>query len=139
MHYLEAAPEPLRRIPSDSSCCVSWAVVCAILAVWPMLHGGEPRIWLAILSVAFITIRSLRPELLHAANVAVFRLSLLWGRIMTPIMAGLLYYVLFTPIGALRRCFRMSAVNLRADPRAATYWVTRPPAASTKQDMLRQF
>jgi hypothetical protein len=139
MYFEKVGAEPLRNAPSDSSLCTSWAVLCAILAAWPLLHGGEPRIWLAVASLAFVMIRWLRPELLHAANAAVFRLGTLWGRIMTPIVAGVLYYVLFTPVGAFRRWLRTSPINLRADPLAPTYWIVRPPTATTKEGMRRQF
>ena len=132
--------EAARPLPSDLSFCLTAAVACAVLAVWPLLHHGALRTWPSLAAIAFLLIGLLRPRSLHAVNALVFRVSQIWGRrVMTPVVAGVLYYVLFTPVGVIRRTFRLGAMKLRVEPDLPTYWIERPPAESGGQNMLRQF
>lgn len=54
------------------------------------------------------------------------------GRVTTPIMLAIVYYVVFTPIGLIRR-----ALVKRPRP-AASYWHARPPLPPRSR-MERQF
>src|SRR5689334_10589051 len=58
------------------------------------------------------------------------------SRVTTPIILGILYFVILTPIGLVRRLAGKNAMRVR---RAESYWVARDPAAGTAEEMNRQF
>lgn len=58
------------------------------------------------------------------------------GKITSPLVMGLIYFGLLTPIGLLRRLLGRDELARRAD--ASSYWVDRPEGAR-RSDMERQF
>ena len=50
------------------------------------------------------------------------------GFVLFPILIGLIYYGLFTPIGWLFRLIGRDTMHRSFDKKAATYWHTRGPA-----------
>jgi len=78
----------------------------------------------------------LRPMLLEPLNRAWFRLSLLLGRIMTPLVMALLFYGLITPVALLLRLKGDDPLRLRRTGRERTWWREREDDPG---DMRRQF
>lgn len=63
-------------------------------------------------------------------------LALLISRVTTPIFMGIVYYLLLTPVGLVRRM--LGRGSLRIDRDAETYWVRRTDGGS-RTDLHRQF
>ena len=66
----------------------------------------------------------------------------MWGahamsRVTTPIILGVVYYLVLTPTGLVRRVFGKSSLTRRRS--SDTYWVTRDVPARPPEDMRRQF
>lgn len=61
------------------------------------------------------------------------------GRVMSPVFFGLVYFLVLTPIGLVRRTFGRSP--LRRDPSAPTYWTARPAKSpeALRRSMERYF
>jgi hypothetical protein len=61
------------------------------------------------------------------------------GRIVSPVVLAILYFLVVTPFGLLSRLRRRDPLGLRPDPKAATYW--REPAVkrSDRARLLRQY
>lgn len=58
------------------------------------------------------------------------------SRVTTPIFMAIVYFVVLTPIGLVRRAFGGSALEHRANE--GSYWVTRP-SGQAQAGMERQF
>ena len=58
------------------------------------------------------------------------------SRITTPIFMGLIYFVVFTPIGLVRRAF---GANSLVRPSGPSFWIARAPGAARRGDLKRQF
>jgi hypothetical protein len=63
------------------------------------------------------------------------RFAVVLSRITTPIVMGVIYYGLFTPMGFLRR--RLGG-NALIRPHSDSAWISREPGA-TRSDLSRQF
>jgi hypothetical protein len=61
--------------------------------------------------------------------------ALLLSKITTPIFMGIVYFLVFTPIGAVRRMF---GHNTLVRPRGNSFWVDRPEG-KRRGDLNRQF
>jgi hypothetical protein len=59
------------------------------------------------------------------------------SRVTTPIILGIVYFLVLTPTGLVRRLLRQS--SLRRDRSSDTYWITREVPARRPADMRRQF
>jgi hypothetical protein len=67
------------------------------------------------------------------------QLGRLLGRITTPIVTGLLFYLIFTPAGLIARSLGKDPLRLRFDPRMKSYWQERRPPGPPPEDMANQF
>jgi hypothetical protein len=61
------------------------------------------------------------------------------GRIVSPVVLAILYFLVVTPFGLLSRLRRSDALGLKPDPKADTYW--REPAVkrTDRARLLRQY
>jgi hypothetical protein len=91
----------------------------------------------AALVVCAFTI--LRPGLLHPANVAWMKFGLLLSKFVNPIVTGLLFYLVITPMGLLMRAFGKRPLRLGFDPGVETYWIERQPSGPKPETMSQQF
>jgi len=123
--------------PSDRNFGWVFTAVFLLFGLWPRLHGRPIRpVWLA-LSGAVLLVTLIRPSLLHPANVLWTGLGRLLGKVMNPVVTGLLFFTVFTPAALILRWRRKDLLALTRDPEAETYWVTR--TESETSSMLNQF
>lgn len=124
---------------SDRSFGLVFAAVFLFLALRPLVDGAPVLLWWLIPAAAFALAALVRPGVLHPLNRLWIQLGLLLGRVVSPIVMGLLYYVVITPIGMLARRSRSTSLRLRYDPAAKSYWVGRDPPGPSSESMSTQF
>lgn len=137
-HELQSHSAPV-QMGSERSFGLVFAVVFAIIALWPLKSGGEIRLWAAGAGTAFLVLALVLPRMLRPLNIVWFKFGMLLHHVMTPLIMGLLFFVTVTPIGLLMRATGKDPMRLRRDPAAATYWITRNPAGPDAQSMKNQF
>ncbi len=125
---------------SDRSFGLVFAAVFALLALNSLRHHLPVRgLWTGGAAAGFLLLALVAPRLLHPLNVAWLRLGLLLGRIVTPVTLGVMFFLVFTPLGWLMRLTGKNLLGLRRDPAARTYWIARPAGDNPGQAMTRQF
>lgn len=118
---------------------VVFAVVFALVGLWPLTGGGAPRLWALACAAAILALALAVPAILAAPNRAWTRFGLLLGRIMSPVVIAILFYVVFTPFGLAMRLVRRDPLRLRFDRDASTYWTERVPPGPDPAGMRDQF
>jgi hypothetical protein len=99
----------------------------AFLAVGVLgVLGGSTRwyLWLAI-ALAFAGVAWLRPTLLSKLNRAWTRLSLIMHKLVTPVVLGLVFFLIVTPIALLMRLCGQRPIGLAFRSNASSYWTKR--------------
>lgn len=87
-----------------------------------------------LLALAGLTI----PRHLGPVERAWAALGMALGRITAPLFIGVVYWLIITPFGFLRRTFGRSPVRIR--PAAGSFWITRTPDTREPRDrMTRQY
>lgn len=126
-------------IGSERSFGLVFATVFAVVALLPLLDGAGPRPWALGIAAAFLAAALLRPSLLAPANRAWFRLGMLLGAVVTPVVMALVFFLAVTPTALLLRLFGKDPLNRRFDPAAPSYWIARDPEADARSSMTNQF
>ena len=125
--------------PTDRSFGLTFAVIFAVVGAFPWLWGESPRWWwfgaAGVVAASALT----RPLLLTPLNRWWLKFGLLLHRIMNPLILGLMFFLIVTPMGLLMGLFRRHPVRARPDPSAASYWVQRTPPGPDPESMRRQF
>lgn len=125
--------------PNDRSFGLTFAVVFALIAAWPLLHGEGPRPWALAIMVLLALVSAVRPGLLRPLNRAWMRFGLLLQRVTTPVVLALAFYLVVLPTGLLMRLFGKRPLRLEIDPEADSYWVRRDPRVDELGSMTNQF
>ena len=127
------------RAGSNRSFGFTIAVVCLLIALWPLVRGGSPRAWLLLIGLGFALAAQFRPALLASLNQAWFKLGLVLHRVTNPVIMAALFYGVLTPIAAIFRLMGRDPLGLRQDKNAASYWAAHPAAEGRPSDMRKQF
>lgn len=125
--------------PSDRSFGWVFTIFFCLAGAWPMLYHEPARRWALVISAVFALVTLLRPALLHPANRLWTRFGLLLGKLTNPIVTGLLFFLVVTPIGLLLRLAGKDLLRLRRDPDASSYWIERRPPGPPPESMPQQF
>lgn len=124
---------------SDRGFGLVFSAVFLIIAAWPLMGGRGLRWWAVAVAVGFAAIALLRPGLLAPLNRLWMKLGLLLAHVVSPIALGILFYLVFFPIGAVMRLFGADPMRLKRSRDAASYWIAREPPGPPPQSMDRQF
>ena len=116
-----------------------FAVAFTVIGLWPLIRGGAPHLWALLIAAAFLTLAYLLPAVLRPLNVIWFRLGLLLGAVVTPVVMGLLYVTTFVPTSLILRLAGRDLLGLEREPGRASYWVARDPSGGAQSTMKRQF
>lgn len=109
------------------------------VAMAPLVSRGLPRIWALFPSFLFYVLAVIRPATLSRLNRAWTGFGLLLHKITNPLLLGIIFFMVLTPIGLLLRLAGKSTIPLRKDPEADSYWIERQAPATGKQSMTNQF
>lgn len=124
---------------SDRSFGLVFAAVFVVIALWPLWHGAGLRWWSLGVAAAFVAVAMAVPRVLAVPNRLWMQLGLLLGKIVSPIALGILFYLVFAPLGLLMRLVGSDPLKLKRDAAANTYWVEREPPGPPPTSMTNQF
>ena len=105
-----------------------------IIGLYPLKSDGAIRIWSVLFSLVFLIITIIRPNLLTFLNKLWIKFGILLGRIVSPIVMGLVFFFVVTPIGVLVRILKKDVMGLKRG--ASSYWINREDKL---QSMKKQF
>ncbi len=137
-HHEDFSREVLRQGPSNRNFGAVFSGVSLFLGLWPLVRGRAIRpVWLG-LSVVFFVACLVCPSLLGPLNRVWTRLGILLGKVVNPIVTGLLFYVIFTPAAMIARWMGKDLLALSRDKDAESYWIHRS-SSSEATEMINQF
>ena len=100
--------------------------------------GGSLAAVFAALAFCFAILAYRHPLSLRPLNTAWHHLGLLLGKVFSPIVLGLIFFLLITPTGMITRLFGRDELRTRKI-KGATYWVDRTPPGPAPQSFKNQF
>ncbi len=112
-------------VGSERSFGLVFAAVFAIIAAWPLIYGDGPRWWAIAVALGFAVAGLLAPAVLRPLNILWFRFGLLLGRIVGPVVMGLIFIVAVTPTALIFKLFGKDPLRLKADESSKSYWIER--------------
>ena len=127
------------RGSSDRSFGFTFAVVGAIFALWPLWRGEAPRWWLLAVVAALVAVSLWVPRILRPLNRIWLKIGLLLNKVVSPIVLGIVFFGVLTPLGAVLRMRGKDPLRLRFEKDAPSYWIMRQPPGPAPRSMTRQF
>ena len=123
------------KLPSNRNFGIVFFVVFLIIALWPVLKQNEIRIWSLIISFIFFVLGLINSRLLTPLNKLWFKFGILLGNIISPIVMGIVFFLVVTPTGLVMRIFRKDILKLKKNS-SDSYWINKD---NTNSSMRNQF
>ena len=123
------------KLPSNRNFGIVFFIVFLIIALWPVLKQNEIRIWSLIISFIFFVLGLINSKLLTPLNKFWFKFGILLGNIISPIVMGIVFFLVVTPTGLVMRIFRKDILKLKKNSND-TYWINKD---NTNSSMRNQF
>tara|TARA_B100000795_G_scaffold222450_1_gene177382 strand:+ start:352 stop:729 length:378 start_codon:yes stop_codon:yes gene_type:complete len=120
---------------SNKSFGVVFFIVFLIVALYPLLNGENIIVWSIIVSLFFLVLGLLNSSILTPLNKLWFKFGILLGSIVAPIVMGVVFFFVVTPIGLIMKFLQKDLLNLKKNS-SKTYWIKR---SEIKSEMKNQF
>ena len=116
-----------------------FAVVFALIGLWPLIDGEAARVWALAAGAVFLVLALMRPSLLAPLNRIWLGLGAVLHRIVNPLVMGLMFFAVITPMALILKLVGKDLLHRRFSPGAQSYWIPRQPPGPEPQSMRNQF
>jgi len=124
---------------SNRSFGLVFAGAFLLIAFGPLLSGGSIRIWGVTVALLFGTSALVAPALLAPLNRLWTSLGHLLHKIVSPVVLGIMFFLVITPMGVAMRLLGKDPLRLRRDRGISTYWIERTPPGPRSDSFTDQF
>ena len=122
-------------VGSNKSFGIVFCIFFLIVGLYPLINADEIRIWSIILSIIFLILGLSNSRFLTPLNILWFKFGIFLGKFVSPIIMGLVFFLVVTPTGIIMRLLKKDLLKLKKN-NLKTYWINR---SETKSDMKNQF
>jgi hypothetical protein len=138
-HHEYLSQHGIIKTSSNRSFGLVFGGVFALLALWSWYRGGAW--WPVHLSISALCtfLAVFFSEVLAPANRVWTKLGLLLAKIVNPVVMGLIFFVIFTPVAVFLRLRGKDLLRLKFDRSASSYWISRDPPGPAPESMKEQF
>ena len=112
------------KIGSNRSFGVVFFVVFLLIALYPIINNGEIRIWSLITSIIFLILGLLNSKFLNPLNKLWFKFGIVLGKIISPLIMGIIFFLVVTPTGLIMRLLRKDILSLKYNQNSS-YWIEK--------------
>ena len=120
---------------SNKSFGIVFFVVFIIIGFWPLLDINTYRLWAIIIAMIFLILGVMNSRLLTPFNILWFKFGIFLGKIVSPIVMGVIFFFVVTPIAILMKILKKDLLNLKFN-NEETYWIKK---SEYKSKMKNQF
>ncbi|MDB2655590.1 SxtJ family membrane protein [Candidatus Pelagibacter bacterium] len=123
------------KISSNRSFGIVFFIVFLLIALYPLIYSGEIRVWSAIISLILLALGVLNSKILTPLNKLWFKFGIFLSKIISPLIMGIIFFLVVTPIGLIMRIFGKDVLNLKYN-KNQSYWIEKK---GPKSKMKNQF
>tara|TARA_B100000085_G_scaffold109867_1_gene100337 strand:+ start:117 stop:497 length:381 start_codon:yes stop_codon:yes gene_type:complete len=123
------------KIGSNRSFGIVFFIVFLAISLWPLLNSNEIRIWAFIISLVFFVLGLLNSKILTPLNKIWFKFGIFLGNIVSPIVMGLIYFVVVTPIALLLKVVNKDILSLKKTKKNS-YWKNKDKYNSSMKNQF---
>ena len=124
------------KISTNRNFGLVFFIIFVIVSLWPLTYEGPIRIWTVIISLVFLILGLMNSKLLTPLNKLWFKFGTILGVIVVPVVMGVVFFLVVTPIGLVMKIMGRDLLNKKYDKKKRTYWIRRDTSIGT---MKRQF
>ena len=123
------------KISSNRSFGIVFFIVFLLIAAYPLIYSGEVRVWSITISLTFLVLGLLNSKILTPLNKLWFKFGIFLGKIISPLIMGIIFFLVVTPTGLIMRILGKDILNLK-NKKNKSYWIEK---TEPKSKMKNQF
>ena len=123
------------KISSNRNFGIVFFIVFLAIAIYPLINSSEIRIWSLILSLLFLILGLINSQILTPLNKLWFKFGIFLGKTISPVIMGIIFFFVVTPIGFIMRLLSKDILNLKYN-KETSYWLKK---TGPKSKMKNQF
>ena len=123
------------KLSSNRNFGIVFFVVFFLIALYPLTYDGGIRRWSIIISLIFLILGLLNSKILNPLNKLWFKFGIILGKIISPLIMGIIFFLVVTPTGLIMRLLRKDILNLKYN-KDKSYWIKKD---EKKNNMKNQF
>ena len=123
------------KMSSNRNFGIVFFFVFLIISLWPLTNENPLRVWSIFVAIIFLILGLMNSKLLAPLNIIWFKFGKLLGSIVAPIVMGIVFFVVVTPIGFIMKIIGKDLLNNKYNNNKS-YWINRD---KTKSTMKQQF
>ena len=123
------------KISSNKSFGIVFFTFFLIIALWPLINDGNIRIWSLAVSIIFLILGIANAKILTPLNNLWFKFGLFLGKIVSPIVMGIIFFFVVTPTGIIMKLLRKDLLNLKKN-NSNTYWIEKKNENSSMKNQF---
>jgi len=112
------------KIGSNRNFGIVFFIVFLLIATYPLINYGEIRQWSLILSLIFLILGLINSKVLTPLNKLWFKFGIFLGKIISPLVMGIIFFFVVTPIGFIMRLLSKDILNLKFN-NENSYWIKK--------------
>ena len=95
-----------------------------ILSIYPVLNNKIINFWFLSISFIFLILGLLNSNLLSPLNRTWFKFGIYLGKFVSPIVMGVVFFLVVTPISLIMKIFNKDILSLKKNTKE-TYWIKK--------------
>ena len=123
------------KINSNRSFGIVFFIFFLIISLYPLIYDQNIRIWSLIFSIIFLLLGLFNAKILTPLNKIWFKFGIFLGRFISPIIMGVIFFIVVTPISIIMKVLRKEILNLKFN-NDKSYWIKK---TGTTSKMKNQF
>ena len=129
----------IKQLPSNKKFGLFFSTIFLLLAAYAYWKIRFDFALVALIPSIFFAIATFfSPQILSPLNRLWYSLGLLLGKIVSPIVLGVIFFVLITPVSLLTRLFGRDELKMKKRS-VESYWVDRSPCGISSDSFKNQF
>ena len=126
------------KISSNKSFGIVFFIFFLIVAFYPLINNEDHRVWALILSLIFLILGIVNSSILTPLNLMWFKFGMLLGKIISPIIMLVIFFVVVTPLAILAKIVKKDFLDLdkKKNFRRKTYWKKKEKYNNSMKDQF---
>ena len=123
------------KIPTNRNFGLVFCFVFFLIFLEPIIRDAQLRYWSLVISLIFMILGLINSKLLTLLNKIWYKFGLFLGKIVSPFLMGLIFFLVVTPTSLLLKLFNKDILN-KNKKKTKSYWIEKD---EKKSSMKNQF
>ena len=123
------------KTPTNRNFGLVFCFVFFLIFLEPIIRDAQLRYWSLVISLIFMILGLINSKLLTSLNKIWYKFGLFLGKIVSPFVMGLIFFLVVTPTSLLLKLFNKDILN-KNKKKTKSYWIEKD---EKKSSMINQF